>query len=206
VRVKRAVYGFAWVLLATVNAAAGSRSQDAWSWAQQNADAAWKQVTAGLHPIEQDRASEWTAHVVAEDGWGRTAELLVRQPWNGVPVVAYARAVDQNVLTQLHDLHESEPGVSLPEAVRRLRVRSGSIDAIRCPALGGLAERLAKIQVPALQENQLTLHAPGFDVTLSPAHRSDRRLSVEEGEDDLARWCAEILAAVVACEGVPPRQ
>jgi hypothetical protein len=207
VQVRPAVQGLAWVLLATASSSAGARSDDAWSWAEENAEAAWTQVSAGLQSTEPDATIEWSVHVVAGDGWGRTAELLVRQPWKGTASVAYVRTLEANLLTQLHSLRESEPSVSVPNAARRLRVQAATIDAASCPALRGLAERLPKIRVPALQDNTLSLHASAFDVTLSPATRLESRsLRVEEGEDDLARWCAEIVAAVVACEEPRARQ
>lgn len=45
-----------------------------------------------------------------------------------------------------------------------------------------------------------------YEVTLAAAYRPGRTLSVERGENDLARWCEEILAAVVACEDARPAQ
>jgi len=62
------------------------------------------------------------------------------------------------------------------------------------------------VDIPALAANELTVDAPSCEVTLTAAYRSARRFEVDMGENDLARWCQGILAAVVACEGVPSRQ
>jgi hypothetical protein len=194
------------VALAGLLTACDVMADDIGGWARDHAEDAWKTVRGDLDDPARSSDVSWTARIMATDGWSTTAELLVVRPWNGPGTVRYARTIEWALVPQLEAVRQASPRIGLAEATARLKVRRGALDSATCPAAIALAERLPDVDIAALPANEVTVDAPSYEVTLTPAYRSARRFEVDMGENDLARWCEEILAAVVACEGVPPRQ
>lgn len=183
-----------------------ARADDIDSWGSANANEAWSAARGDLH--FESRASDvaWWVQVDAHDGWGRTSELVVTRPWKGPVRVDYVRTLGQNLIAQMDALHATSPRIGVAEAAASLQLRRGAVDGTSCPAIVAIAERLPEVSITALPANRLTMDSPTYEVTLAATHRSGRTLSVEKGENDLARWCEEILAAAVACEAAPPAQ
>lgn len=182
------------------------RAEDIGGWSRDRAHEAWSQARGDLHGSADPRDIAWTVQVVANDGWSTTAELVATRPWNGPASLRYARTVGQSLVVQLDALQAASPRIGVAEAAASLQVRRGALVSETCPAAVAIAERLPEITIAALPLNRLTLDAPFYEVTLSATHRSGRTLSVEKGENDLARWCEAILAAVVECEARPGRE
>lgn len=67
-----------------------------------------------LHVSSRASDVAWWVQVVAHDGWGTTAELVVTRTWKGTASVRYARTLERNVTAQLDALHASSPRMGTP--------------------------------------------------------------------------------------------
>ena len=186
------------VLLAAAFIAQTQGTDDSWSWAQETHDQAWTAVRSRLSssPVP-DEQLRWFAEVVVDDGWGLVATVRLWRLYQGNPRVEYVAVRGDNLLGALHRLREADPAITADVAISKLPLEGGC--ASTCAGVAQLVERFERVSAPVLQPSYLSLHAPGFVVTVKPSLRQERTYQVDEGENKLASWCADLLKALRSC-------
>jgi hypothetical protein len=142
---------------------------------------------------------EWQVVVTAHDGWWLTWKALLQKPWHGEVRGRYFVLRHHNLERQLFLLRESNPAMSDTAAMGRLRIASGAAGSASCAALRILADQLEHIEIPALPDNSLRMHAPGYGVAATTAYRWGREYALYSDEGPLAEWCERLLAVLKEC-------
>jgi hypothetical protein len=148
-------------------------------------------------PKGKAREIDWSVAIEADNGWGTTVVFGLWQGWKGSAQARLLTIKARDLSTALYDLRAATPGLTADEALQKLPVETR--DMQQCKALDQSASRLRSISIEALPRNYLTLHASGFRVVVWPSFRTPREYSVDLGENELARWAADMLEVARGC-------
>jgi hypothetical protein len=187
-----------YVLLGALIAPMGQADDEGWDWVSQVQGEAARSLIARLSAQEPEpRSVKWSALVEANDGWGATAFLRIWVPWTGATRASHVRLVGATLQSQLQKLRKEDSRLDLGAALSKLSLSEAHL--VSCPLLDKVARRLESMKIPALPDSGLTLHSPGYSVSVVPAFKSERKYVIDEDEGALAKWCVEVLRTAQSC-------